>query len=173
VPIAAIKDLPFLNACITETLRMYNPSAAYFPKMAPKEGDILPDGRKIPGNTRVFVNTWAISRDPAIFGSDADGFRPERWLSGPDETVTATVKSKEMRRAADLVFGAGQFTCLGKTLAYCVMRKLVFELVKRYDVQIVDAANPWKVWNMHLMFVEDFNVTIQARADTDRARLRE
>jgi cytochrome P450 len=41
---------------------------------------------QFPIQSVVGVNAWAIHRNPEIFGSDADIFRPERWM-GPREEV--------------------------------------------------------------------------------------
>jgi cytochrome P450 len=33
-----------------------------------------------PGNMEVAVISWVLHRDRAIFGDDAESYRPERWL---------------------------------------------------------------------------------------------
>lgn len=33
------------------------------------------------------VNTWVIHRNQAVFGSDADSYRPERWIDNPELVV--------------------------------------------------------------------------------------
>lgn len=38
--------------------------------------------------TIVGINSWVEHRNPAIFGPDADEFRPERWLSDDAEKLS-------------------------------------------------------------------------------------
>lgn len=131
-------------------------------------GDVLSDGTAIPGGTQVVVNVWAICRDTTIF-PDADAFRPERWLGVGGEGVEVAEEEqrrlKTMRRAVDLVFGppGGRFSCLGKQIAWMLMRKVVCEMVRRFDMQVPDAAKPLRLYNMHLMFVDDFFVSVMER----------
>jgi cytochrome P450 len=49
---------------------------------------------------------WALGRNQDVFGEDVDTFRPERWLESRE-------KCKAYEKA-DLTFGAGMTTCLGK-----------------------------------------------------------
>jgi cytochrome P450 len=50
---------------------------------------------------------WSLGRNKRIFGDDIDRFRPERWLEATQDELRGFQK-------ADLTFGAGLTTCLGK-----------------------------------------------------------
>lgn len=76
--------------------------AGLFYKEVPPEGDTI-DGLRIPGGTWIGVNQGTLLRSPALFGEDADGFRPERFLEA-GEAARA-----EMRRHVELVFGYGRW----------------------------------------------------------------
>lgn len=52
---------------------------------------------------------WALGRNKNVFGDDVDRFRPERWLEATRDEL------REFQRA-DLTFGAGLTTCLGKSV---------------------------------------------------------
>ena len=70
-----IQKLVYFKAVIKETLRFYAPAP-----LAPREtskGFIL-NGYKIEPKTSVFVNIWAIHRDPETW-KDPDEFYPERF----------------------------------------------------------------------------------------------
>ena len=57
----------------------------------------------IPANTTVVLHMFALHRRYDIYGSDADGFRPERW--------------EILKRGwAYAPFGAGPRACLGREL---------------------------------------------------------
>lgn len=50
-----------------------------FDRVVPKGGAVL-NGQFIPGGTDIGITGWVTQRDKAVFGEDADFFRPERWI---------------------------------------------------------------------------------------------
>ena len=121
---AKARSIPYLLAVIKEALRLHPPVVGALEKMAGPEGDVLPDGRRIPPGTRIQVSTWAILRDPEVYGSDADCFRPERWLEVDGESE----RRKRMDRSAELVFSAGRFICMGRDIALTQLLKVISEV---------------------------------------------
>lgn len=85
-------------------------------------GSTLVDGKFIPGGTRIGWNILYIQRSKAIFGPDADVFRPERWL-GIDSQ-----KHREMINVVELVFGYGRWGCSGKSVAFMELNKVYVEV---------------------------------------------
>ena len=59
----------------------------------------------IPAGSSVLVHIWSINRNKEYWGSDADEFKPERWLS------TDTIPS---HKAAFATFSPGSRGCVGK-----------------------------------------------------------
>ncbi|KAF8850435.1 cytochrome P450 [Acephala macrosclerotiorum] len=80
-----LKRLPYLEAVIKESLRIFPPGTGQMPKLTPRGGDTL-NGIKIPAGTNVGTNPWFIMRDPANFGPDAEMFKPERWVEADEES---------------------------------------------------------------------------------------
>lgn len=115
-------DLHPQKAVILETLRLHPPFTGLAFKKVPPEGDII-DGKPVPGGTLVGPNFWATGRNTAVFGADADVFRPARWLE-----VTDVEQHAEMRRVAELVFGYGRWGCAGKMIALLEMNKVFVEV---------------------------------------------
>lgn len=76
-----IKDLPYLDACINEALRIHSTSALGLPRTVP-EGGISIRGQFFPEGTILSVPSYSIHRDPSIWGEDVEEFRPERWFEG-------------------------------------------------------------------------------------------
>jgi cytochrome P450 len=110
------QHLPFYAACIKEALRL-NPSGA---TLLPREvqlgdPDIIINGQKVPVGTEVAMNPWIAHRDTALYGEDAEDFRPDRWL---DDPAAAKVYEKY-----NLAWGYGARVCLGKPFAMMELYK--------------------------------------------------
>ena len=113
------QKLPYLDACIQESMRVHPAAGLILERVVPAQGvDIL--GYWIPGGTIVGCNAWVLHRRPEIFGSDVDTFRPERWLEANPQQL------KEMK-ATMFQFGNGARTCLGKNIS--LLEMLVNQLI--------------------------------------------
>ena len=102
-----LRDLPYLNQIINETLRLYTAVPFGLPRTTPSEGANF-NGYFIPGGTTVSTQSYSMHRDPTIF-PDPDTFKPERW-----ETVT-----KEMKDAS-IPFGGGSRSEFLEVLSFLV-----------------------------------------------------
>jgi cytochrome P450 len=114
-------QMPYLQACIKEGLRLWQPLNGIQTKDSPSEG-VTVNGIYIPGGTQVGWSSHSMMKRQDIFGEDADLFRPERWLDGDPETI------KGYERAWEITFSAGRFTCLGKNIALMELTKVLFEV---------------------------------------------
>ncbi|KAH8754363.1 putative P450 monooxygenase [Diaporthe sp. PMI_573] len=122
--------LPYLQACIRETLRMYPPVLVLMAKQVPHGGiEIDIDGQKrfLPDGTQIGWNPYRFTRRTDIFGPDVDVFRPDRWLPQADS-------EEEMERIGNMVatvnlcFSYGRFSCLGKSVAFMELNKAIPEV---------------------------------------------
>lgn len=120
------RQLPYLQACIKEGLRMYPPVTGLLAKAVPPEGAYIED-KFVKGGTQVAWNSWGIMRDQEIFGTDCTIFRPERWLArdGGDEEKARVAR---MTETVGLVFGYGRFGCLGRGVAMLELNKGIIEV---------------------------------------------
>lgn len=119
--------LPYLQACIKEGLRMWQPLNGIQTKILAQKEGVTVDGIWIPGGTQVALSQHNMMRRQDLFGSDADMFRPERWFADAE-----TVKSYE--RVWELSFAAGRFTCLGKGLALMELNKIFVEVRRQENM---------------------------------------
>lgn len=101
----ATGKLPYLDAIIKETLRLYAPLPAAEPRSLPIQSVI--DGYTIPANTTVSMSPYNLHRNPVVFPEPLI-FSPERWLGKPD-TVT------EMKKWF-WAFSSGGRMCIGLQL---------------------------------------------------------
>lgn len=77
--------LSYLEAVITETLRLKPVVATSIPRTTPPEGLVI-DEVWIPGNTIVIVPSYVVQRDERSFVYALD-FIPERWLEEGKDLV--------------------------------------------------------------------------------------
>ncbi|KAI4863833.1 cytochrome P450 [Hypoxylon rubiginosum] len=151
------KGLEYLQAVIYEGLRINIPFSGMIMKEVPPEGDTI-DGKFIPGGTRIGQNIMYIQRSKAIFGPDADIFRPERWLDIDRE------KHREMTQTVELVFGYGRWGCSGKSVAFLELNKVYVELLRHFDFQLIDPKNPMETMNRNMYFQRNMWVKVTERA---------
>ncbi|KAL8745609.1 MAG: hypothetical protein Q9190_002263 [Brigantiaea leucoxantha] len=135
-PYQTLRTLPYLSAVVKESFRIFPPFVGLMEKEVPVGGEYTPDGRFIPTGVVIGTNIQAIQRDTETFGRDAEAFRPERWLECSEE------KRVRMERSTDLVFSGGRYTCLGREVAVMEIFKTVFELLRRFEMSIVDPLKP-------------------------------
>ncbi|ETI21441.1 hypothetical protein G647_07788 [Cladophialophora carrionii CBS 160.54] len=135
------QNLPYFQACLKEAMRIAPAVGLNITRKVPPGGAEI-DGVKLPAGTAVAVNGWVLHRHKGIFGEDADVFRPERWLEGDKEKI------KLMERCM-FQFGGGSHVCIGRHLALLEMNKIIPEIIRRYDIQLV---NPGKKLEHHSSF---------------------
>jgi cytochrome P450 len=140
---SCLRNMPYLQAVVREALRIHPPITDVVPKKVPKGGDIVTVGGKqyfLPGGTNVSYNAWGVHHDKAIFGEDADVFRPERWLL-EEKNEHSIMKLAAMRRTTEMIFGYGKYQCLGKPIAWLEITKVLFEVCCMYIREGDDAYN--------------------------------
>ncbi|KAI9815231.1 MAG: hypothetical protein M1827_002711 [Pycnora praestabilis] len=131
------KHLPYLQACIKEGLRIWPPVTFLLSKQVPPEGDTL-CGKFIPGGTQIGYDAWSLHHRISTYGEDAHVFRPERWLEAEGEQLLV------MGRSLELVFGTGKYGCLGKNLAGMELSKVIFTMLRHFDISLVNPMESFR-----------------------------
>ena len=106
---------------IQESIRLSPGTRALMGKTVPKGGDVI-NGLHIPAGTTVHHNMGSLLRSRALFGPDADIFRPERFLDCDED------RRWTMARDVELQFGSGRWTCVGRNIAMMVINKTAVEV---------------------------------------------
>uniref|UniRef100_A0A0D3GVI8 Cytochrome P450 n=1 Tax=Oryza barthii TaxID=65489 RepID=A0A0D3GVI8_9ORYZ len=119
--------MPYLKAVIKETLRLHLAGPLLVPHLSIAECDI--EGYTIPSGTRVFVNAWALSRDPS-FWENAEEFIPERFLN----SIAPDYNGNNFHF---LPFGSGRRICPGINFAIATIEIMLANLVYRFDWEIL------------------------------------
>ncbi|EXJ66931.1 uncharacterized protein A1O5_10126 [Cladophialophora psammophila CBS 110553] len=133
--------LPYLQAVMKEAMRLHPGVALPLERYVPPEGATI-CGVDLPGGTNVSITAPVVQMDRAIYGSDVDAFRPERWLEASAEQL------KLMDRSF-LAFGAGARTCIGKNISILEMGKFIPQILRHFHIEWASSEPEWKteaVW---------------------------
>lgn len=120
-----IQNLPFLKAVMKETLRLY-PILPLLVPHSPSETTII-SNYTIPKGSRLFINVWAIQRDPNQWENPLV-FDPERFLNNS----TTTKLDFSGNDFSYLPFGSGRRNCAGVALAERTFMYLIATLLHSF-----------------------------------------
>jgi cytochrome P450 len=126
--------MPYTLAVFYEALRLYPPIPVEIKQCV--KGAVLPDGTEIPPGAVVVWCPWAMNRSLQTWGTDADDFRPERWLDENDHGPVVVSRS-----AAEYpVFNGGARLCLGKRMAELIAVQVIGAVAWEFDFEPADVA---------------------------------
>nr|DAD24821.1 TPA_asm: hypothetical protein HUJ06_026285 [Nelumbo nucifera] len=123
-----IHNLPYLQAVIKETLRLF-PVLPIIGRECTEDCKI--GGYDVKKKSRVLINLYAIMRDPDSW-EDPDSFRPERFLMKSRENLQRQEEIKN-QSSKFLPFGGGRRGCPGASHAYTIMHLTVASMVQCFD----------------------------------------
>lgn len=149
------QQMPYLKAVVKEATRLL-PSIVYQLLRYVPEGGLTVDNMFIPAGTSVGISPIAQNRDQAIWGPDADEFRPERWLE--DEA-----RGRYFETANMTFGGSGPRMCVGKNIALVELNKFVAQLLRNFDIDFVNRERPWHIVTYWFAYQHDMHMRIKAR----------
>ncbi|XP_054819805.1 5-epiaristolochene 1,3-dihydroxylase-like [Prosopis cineraria] len=131
---SALQELKYLKAIFKETLRLHPPSPLLAPRECTQTCEI--NGYTIPERTQVFVNVWAITRDPKYWSSssDTEEFVPERFMNS---SVDYRGSNFEF-----IPFGAGKRGCPGMLFGLAIGEILLAHLLCYFDWKLPFGKTP-------------------------------
>ncbi|KAG0499230.1 hypothetical protein HPP92_003921 [Vanilla planifolia] len=116
----------YLNAVVKETLRLHPPFPMLVPRAARRDTEL--SGYKVPANTTVFINAWAIARDPEYWKRPEE-FWPERFL---DDGCGGGVDYRG-QCFHFIPFGAGRRSCPGIEFSLVTITCVMENLLRWFD----------------------------------------
>jgi cytochrome P450 len=152
-PYDKVKHLPYLRACLDESLRLTPPTTFGLPRRTPAEGTSIA-GTFVPGNTSVSISAWVAHRDPTLYPRPEE-YIPERWLEVADRPAHLNISDFPAPRelqAGFIAFSTGARGCIGRNISYLEQTVLLASVVHRYELAL--QAKGWEpeVWEaMNLM----------------------
>ncbi|KAK2608765.1 hypothetical protein QQS21_002754 [Conoideocrella luteorostrata] len=136
-PYEKVKHLPYLRACLDESLRITPPTTFGLPRRTPPEGATIL-GDFIPGDTTVSMSAYVAHRDPNVF-PEPEEYIPDRWLGEKGKALQPYFIS----------FSAGARGCIGRNISYLEQTVLLASVVHRYEIAL---PSPGWVQDRHEAF---------------------
>ncbi|KAL2073943.1 hypothetical protein VTL71DRAFT_11269 [Oculimacula yallundae] len=153
ITFANTQDLPYLNACINESMR-HSPILATGLARYTTETTMI-GNYEIPPEVIVSPAIGLMMRDPRIW-PDPNDYVPERWLGN--------YKGVEVDRKAFLPFSAGSRNCPGQQFALREMRLILSTIIRRYEMTLIPGQSHEQRVHTVPWFVQGFyNVGLKPR----------
>lgn len=144
-----LHELSYLKQVIKETLRLH-PAAPLLVARECREQCRL-DGYDVPVKTKIFVNAWAIGRDPK-FWADPNTFNPDRFQ---DSSVEFKGTNFEY-----IPFGAGRRMCPGMLFALPMIELPLAQMLYHFDWKLPEGQK-----NEELDMTEAYGITAGRKHD--------
>ena len=116
------KKLPFLTACIYETLRYSPITSGFMPRVNRSKG-ITVQGHYIPPGTEIAVNMIGAHANKKVWDKP-HLYDPTRFLDNEDAKRNV------------LAFSYGHRNCIGRNLAWVEMMVILANILKDYDISL-------------------------------------
>ncbi|KAI0739563.1 cytochrome P450 98A3 [Daedaleopsis nitida] len=125
-------SLPYIRALVKELLRWHVVTPLGVPHTTLEDDEY--NGYTMPEGATIFVNTWAISRDPDVY-PDPEHFVPERFL---DKDGKYDVQGRDPTK---FIFGFGRRVCPGRHFAEHSLLMACATLLWTFDISPPIDAN--------------------------------
>ncbi|EIN14705.1 cytochrome P450 [Punctularia strigosozonata HHB-11173 SS5] len=143
-----LQALPYLDAVVQETLRVYAPVPGTM--RVAQHDDVIPLGEpaidrhgtplselRVTAGDLIFVPIAAINQAGKIWGEDAHEFKPERWL----KPLPDTASNIPGVWGHQLTFLGGPRACIGYRFSLVEMKALLFILVRAFTFDLAVSAS--------------------------------
>lgn len=128
-----IPNLEYIRAVVMETFRMHPILPTLIPRYSMESCEVA--GYHIPANVIVFVNTWAIGRDPALWECTLE-FKPERFLKDKKDLIL------NGQRFEFLPFGSGRRVCPGRNLGILMVEYALATVLQAFNWVLPEGVEP-------------------------------
>ncbi|KAF8720955.1 hypothetical protein HU200_023362 [Digitaria exilis] len=130
---ADVVALPYLHAVVKEAMRLHPVGPLLAPHKAVDDG-VEVCGYTVPKGCTVFINVWAIMRDPAVWDNPEE-FMPERFLG---KAAEVDFKGKDF---GFFPFGYGRRQCPGMPMAERVVPHVLASLLHAFEWRLPEGMS--------------------------------
>nr|BAC53891.1 cytochrome P450 [Petunia x hybrida] len=120
-----IDKVPYMQAVVKETFRLHPPLPFLLPRKATQDTKFM--GYDVPKGTQIFINAWAIGRDPECWHDPLD-FIPERFIG-------SKIDFKGLNYEL-IPFGAGRRMCVGVPLGHRMVHFVLGTLLHEFNWEL-------------------------------------
>ncbi|WOG99784.1 hypothetical protein DCAR_0519140 [Daucus carota subsp. sativus] len=120
-----LQKLVYLKAIVKEAIRLHPPAPLLVPRETTEK--CVVSGYQIEAKTRVYINAYAIGRDPESW-ENPDEFSPERFI---DSTIDFKGQDFEL-----IPFGAGRRMCPGISMGVATTELVLANLLYSFDWEL-------------------------------------
>ncbi|KZO97736.1 fatty acid hydroxylase [Calocera viscosa TUFC12733] len=130
-----LPKLEYTNAVLRESIRLNPPAGAI--GVAPiADSEIIGGEYELRKGWNCVIHMDTLHRDPAVWGEDAEEFRPERMLGE---------KFDQLPPNSWKPFGNGARACIGRPLAWQESLMMLATLFQRFDIRFDDPSYHLKI----------------------------
>jgi len=156
-PYEKVKYLPYLRACLDESMRFFPPTSHGLPRQTPPEGANI-FGEFVPGGVTVSMSAYVVHRNPDIF-TESDTFNPDRWFGEAGKELGPYF----------VAFSAGPRGCIGRNISYLEQTVALATMLHRYDIELAQpnfVPERRETFNLHL---DEVPVRLKRRSGSGEA----
>ncbi|XP_050537445.1 cytochrome P450 306a1-like isoform X2 [Daktulosphaira vitifoliae] len=124
IDLEMIDDVPYLKACVYESMRLRPAAPAGIPRTVNKE--VIISGYHIPKDTMIIPLIWGMHHN--------EKYWPNPSLYDPSRFIDSD--GKIINNKAFMPFQAGQRTCVGKILAYWIVFLFGANIIHKFEVSL-------------------------------------
>uniref|UniRef100_A0A0W0FHZ6 Putative cytochrome P450 n=1 Tax=Moniliophthora roreri TaxID=221103 RepID=A0A0W0FHZ6_MONRR len=150
-----LNNLPFLDAIVKETLRLFPPlitvdriavKDTVLPLLKPiqLEDGTMAESLPIKKGTPLWIGIAMANRSPEVWGPDATEFKPERWLDAANP-----VADKDARLpgawSSIMTFLGGPRTCIGYRFALLEIKVIISGLIEKFHFEPSSERINWRL----------------------------
>ncbi|KAH8266114.1 hypothetical protein KR038_003488 [Drosophila bunnanda] len=126
-----MKSLPYLRACIKESMRMY---PVTFGNVRSAGADLVLEGYRIPMGTPFLMTNIFLLKDERFYPRPEE-FLPERWLRRKDADEDSSEALMNKNSFVYMPFGFGPRMCVGKRIVDLELELTVANVVRNFHIE--------------------------------------
>ncbi|BDA42788.1 Cytochrome P450 3A24 [Coccomyxa sp. Obi] len=126
---AELAEMPYLDACLKESMRLYPPG--HITPREPLTEDFTVKGYTIPKGTWIHMPIFTLQRSEEYYGRPLE-YIPERWIEGTPEEAALNKKVP----GSWMAFGEGTRSCVGQRFALQEAKITLARLFQRFTFKL-------------------------------------